>query len=61
MKIKLEGQWVCSVCGAIWETYYGLKGNEPAQCASCGAGPNYEEPGFCYEIEGEGSGIRNGA
>lgn len=39
MKIKLEGKWVCSVCGEIWKTYYGLQGNESPQCESCGASP----------------------
>ena len=33
MKIKLEGEWVCSVCGAIWKTYLGC-------CESCGASPD---------------------
>ena len=52
MIIRLEGQRVCSVCGAIWETYYGLENNEPAQCASCGATPDYDdEPGFFYDKE----------
>ena len=43
MKIKIEGKWVCSLCGEIWETYHGLDGREPAQCASCGARPDDDD------------------
>jgi len=40
MKIRLEGKWVCSVCGSIWKNYYGLNNNESDQCESCGASPH---------------------
>ena len=43
MRIKIEGKWVCSLCGEIWETYHGLDGREPAQCASCGARPDDDD------------------
>jgi rubrerythrin len=43
MKIKIDGEWVCSICGALWETYHGICGDEPAQCASCGARPDDED------------------
>jgi len=48
MKVKIEGQWVCSICGEPWETYYGLDNSESAQCASCGARPYEDEPLFFY-------------
>jgi hypothetical protein len=48
MKIRLEGHWVCSVCGAIWENYYGLKKDEYCQCASCGARPGDDFPDDVY-------------
>jgi len=40
MKIKLEGQWVCSVCGEVWTTYRGLNNVEVPQCEFCGARPD---------------------
>lgn len=51
MKIKLDGEWVCSVCGAIWKTWHGVKGESRVQCMSCGASPDYVEPGFHYDSE----------
>jgi len=37
MKIKLEGGWVCSICGSIWG-----KG-DPYHCESCGAWSQMED------------------
>lgn len=39
MKTKLGDEWICSICGAVWESYGG-------KCASCGAGPKMEELPF---------------
>jgi len=40
MKIKLDGEWVCSLCGEIWENGYGpINNRNPSpRCAGCGAG-----------------------
>ena len=43
MIIKLEGEKVCSICGAKWEPYKGFYGDESIQCAFCGASPSEKE------------------
>lgn len=42
MKIKLDGDWVCSICGEVWEHGYGPDDNrsESPVCAGCGASPD---------------------
>ena len=69
MKIKLDGEIVCSICGAIWKDYRGPRrfvwksglgwgGYLPPICESCGARPrDVDFPiGFDFEPE-ESTGV----
>ena len=49
MKIIIDGVVVCSLCGDVWKSYRGISGDEPVQCASCGARPQDED--FPYDGE----------
>jgi len=44
MKIKVDGEWVCSLCGEAWENAYGPDNHRSMYpvCAGCGAGPRDE-------------------
>jgi len=42
MKIKLDGEWVCSICGSLWEPLVEHGGC----CASCGADSKMEDMPF---------------
>jgi hypothetical protein len=45
MKIKLDGEWVCSICGDLW--------GSGATCESCGAASNMEDlplDGDCIDL-----------
>jgi hypothetical protein len=42
MKVKLDGGWVCSICGSVWEPLVEHGGS----CAFCGADSKMEDLPF---------------